>query len=74
MTALEDLRPSASIRGIAPDGLVTVVNAEWYGSDALARNGLVQSWPEIVRIAGEQRTTVETQSVFALDGVQEKPQ
>ena len=35
MAALEDLRPSASIRGIAPDGLVTVVNVEWYGSDAL---------------------------------------
>ena len=35
MAALEDLQPSASIRGIAPDGLVTVVNVQWYGSDAL---------------------------------------
>ena len=35
MAALEDLRPSASILGIAPDGLVTVVNVQWYGSDAL---------------------------------------
>ena len=40
-------------------------------ADALAYNGLVQSWPEIVRIAGEQRATVETQSAFALDGAQE---
>ncbi len=40
-------------------------------ADALAYNGLVQSWPEIVRIAGEQRATVETQSVFELDGAQE---
>ncbi len=35
MAGLEDLQPSASIRGIAPDGLVTVVNVQWYGSDAL---------------------------------------
>ncbi len=35
MDALEDLRQSASIRGIAPDGLVAVVNVQWYGSDAL---------------------------------------
>ena len=35
LAALEDLRPSASIRGIAPDGLVTVVNVQWYGSDAV---------------------------------------
>ncbi len=40
-------------------------------ADALAYNSLVQSWPEIVRIAGEQHATVETQSVFALDGAQE---
>ena len=35
LAALEDLRPSASLRGIAPDGLVTVVNVQWYGSDAV---------------------------------------
>ena len=33
-------------------------------ADALAYNGLVQSWPEIVRIAGEQRTTPETQGTL----------
>ena len=35
MATLEDLQPSASIRGIVPDGLATVVNVQWYGSDAL---------------------------------------
>ena len=37
-------------------------------ADALAYNGLVQSWPEIVRIAGEQRATVATQGALAIDG------
>ena len=35
MAALEELRQSASVRGVAPDGLVTVVNVQWYGSDAV---------------------------------------
>ena len=35
LAALEDLRQSASVRGVAPDGLVTVVNVQWYGSDAV---------------------------------------
>ena len=35
MATLEDLRPSTTVRGIAPRGLVTVVSAQWYGSDAL---------------------------------------
>ena len=35
MAALEDLRPSTTVRGIAPNGLVTVVSVQWYGSDAL---------------------------------------
>ena len=35
MAALEDLRPSTTIRGIAPDGLVTVVSVQWFGSDAV---------------------------------------
>ena len=119
MAVLEELQPSASVRGIIPDGLATVVNVEWYGSDemtqhlirplesggeqaagefaaklgsqaeaardlayrfyvvserkrraadALAYNGLVQSWPEIVRIAGEQRATTATQGALELDG------
>jgi SNF2 family DNA or RNA helicase len=32
---LEELQPNAAVRGIAPDGLVTVVNVKWFGSDAL---------------------------------------
>ena len=35
MSVLEELQPSASVRGITPDGLATVVNVEWYGSDAV---------------------------------------
>ena len=35
MAALSDLRPSTTVRGIAPSGLVTVVSVQWYGSDAL---------------------------------------
>jgi len=32
---LEDLKPNASIRGIVPDALVTVVSVQWFGSEAL---------------------------------------
>lgn len=32
---LEDLQPDATVRGILPDGTVTVVRVEWHGSDAL---------------------------------------
>ncbi len=32
---LEDLQPQGAVRGILPDGLVTVVSTEWHGSDAL---------------------------------------
>lgn len=35
MTQLEDLTPNASVRGILPSGLVTVVNVQWHGSEAL---------------------------------------
>lgn len=35
MTSLEDLTPQASVRGILPDGVVTVVSVQWFGSDAL---------------------------------------
>ena len=32
---LEDLTPNASVRGILPDTQVTVVNVQWFGSEAL---------------------------------------
>ena len=35
MASLEELQPQTSVRGITPDGLVTVVNATWYGSDTI---------------------------------------
>ena len=32
---LEDLQPNAAVRGLLPDTLVTVVNVQWFGSEAL---------------------------------------
>ena len=32
---LDDLRANASVRGILPDSLVTVVSVQWFGSNAL---------------------------------------
>ena len=34
-TRLEDLTPGAALRGILPDAVVTVVSAQWFGSEAL---------------------------------------
>ena len=35
MAQLEELTPNASVRGILPNGLVTVVNVQWHGSAAV---------------------------------------
>lgn len=35
VTRLEDIQPNASIRGVLPNCLVTVVSVQWFGSDAL---------------------------------------
>jgi superfamily II DNA or RNA helicase len=35
MTRLEDLRRGATVRGILPNGTITVVDAHWHGSDTL---------------------------------------
>ncbi len=35
MSRLEELRPNAFLKGILPDCLVTVVNVQWFGSEAL---------------------------------------
>jgi SNF2 family DNA or RNA helicase len=35
MSHLEELKPTASVRGILPNGMVTVVNVQWHGSAAL---------------------------------------
>ncbi len=34
MARLDDLLPNTSVSGVLPDGLVTVVNVQWYGSEA----------------------------------------
>ena len=35
MIKLEDLRPNAAVRGLLPGCLITVVNVQWFGSEAL---------------------------------------
>lgn len=35
VSTLEDIRPNAFLRGIIPDALVTVVNVQWFGSEAI---------------------------------------
>src|ERR1700690_4397179 len=35
MTRLEDLTPTAAVSGILPDSLVTIISAEWFGTEAL---------------------------------------
>src|SRR6202047_4884335 len=35
MSHLEDLKPNASVRGILPSALVTVVSVQWHGSAAV---------------------------------------
>src|ERR1700730_7362537 len=35
MSKLEALQPNSTIRGILPDAIVTVVNTQWFGSEAL---------------------------------------
>ena len=35
MMKLEQLQTNAAIRGIVPDALVTVVSAQWFGTEAL---------------------------------------
>ena len=32
---LEDLQPNCAVRGVHPDGVVTVVSVQWFGSDAV---------------------------------------
>jgi superfamily II DNA or RNA helicase len=43
MVRLEDLTPGTSVRGVTSTGLVSVVNVQWHGSDALT---LVYRRPE----------------------------
>ncbi|HMO82317.1 MAG TPA: helicase-related protein [Pyrinomonadaceae bacterium] len=60
---LEDLLPNTSIRGILPDGLVTVVSVQWFGSEALeltykAANGKVAN--QLLYRDDEPRLEIDT--------------
>ena len=35
MAALEDIKPNCTLRGVLPNGVVTVVSVQWFGSGAL---------------------------------------
>ena len=35
MSKLEELQPGASVRGVLPDSMATVVSVKWYGSEVL---------------------------------------
>src|SRR5437764_735114 len=35
MSRLEEITPGAAIKGILPDALVSAINAQWFGSEAL---------------------------------------
>ena len=35
MARLEDLKPDASVSGIIPNALVTVISVQWFGSEAV---------------------------------------
>src|SRR2546425_135230 len=35
MSRLEELKTNSAVRGIVPDSLITVVNTQWFGSEAL---------------------------------------
>ena len=69
---LEDLQPDATVRGILPDALATVVSVSWHGTDALT---LVYRGPagrladEILYRHDEARLTIaETGRPWSFDG------
>ena len=35
MAALEDIKPNCTLRGVLPNGVVTVVSVQWFGSGAM---------------------------------------
>jgi putative DNA methylase len=44
--------------------LYTISNSKKRAADALQYNALVQSWPEIVRLASESQRTLPTQTTM----------
>src|SRR5688572_27209066 len=69
---LEDLTTNAAVRGILPDGLVTVVSVQWYGSDALNltyRSATGKVSEELLYRHDEQRIeVVEEGQPWSFDG------
>jgi hypothetical protein len=65
VSQLEDLQPSAAVRGILPGCLVlayrlyTLCERKKRAKNALSYNGLVQSWPEITRLARQSTQAPE---------------
>jgi hypothetical protein len=57
MAALENIKPNCAVRGILPSSIVTVVSAQWFGSDAIqltykdatgrVRNGMHVDFPRV---------------------------
>ena len=69
---LEQIQPNAALRGIFPDALVTVVNVQWFGSEALeltykAPDGKVAS-ELLYRDAEERLEIVEVGRPWSFDG------
>jgi hypothetical protein len=57
MSRLEALQPNAAVRGILPDGLVTVASVSWFGSEALelTYKGHQKTREQFREPTGEQR-------------------
>ena len=55
---LEQLQTNTALRGIVPDALVTVVNVQWFGSEALELT---------YKTAGDRRTTWITEYLIKHD-------
>ncbi|WP_289020046.1 helicase-related protein [Desulfobacter postgatei] len=72
MIRLEDLKPNATLRGLLSDGMVTVVNIQWFGSEALeltykTPNGRVAN--ELIYRSDESRLElVEQGRPWSFDG------
>ena len=71
---LEDLRPGASVQGILPNGLVTVIEVQWHGSDTVEliyRNGAGVVDTELLFRDDEARLAIVTEGLpwrFDADG------
>jgi SNF2 family DNA or RNA helicase len=76
MSKLEEIQPNASVRGILPDTLVSVVNVKWFGSDALEltyKDSAGKVANELLYRHDEPRITVAEQGLpwsFDADGHQ----